>query len=227
MPQRPSCAFLSPSTCELASRASTPASQLPGASVGSPAVPTNPTDDSPSTLRLTRTTPISVAGTRPATAPVRAASTPKLVSPTRPLSFVPTWSGTVSPLYKPMRRLQNGMTSGAMPGPKSKISVPSRKNDRFSGKKRLKRLTLVRRSSTSVSAKSVFTVRKASVLAPIRWVASRLPATVVSAPAAGAGTPLAMVSAGRTLRPRSRLKAGRSMSSPARLIWVMRQSRLG
>ena len=105
----------------------------------------NPTDDSPRMFCLTRTTPTSVAGTSPGTAPVRTASTPKLVSPTRPLSLVPTSIGTVWPLNKPTRRLQNGITSGAMPGPKSKMSVFSRKNHRFSGKNSGKRLTLVRR----------------------------------------------------------------------------------
>jgi len=44
------------------------------------------------------------------------------------------------------------------PMPKSKRSDPSRKNARFSSKKSGNRVRLVRRVSTSVSAKSVFTL---------------------------------------------------------------------
>ena len=43
----------------------------------------------------------------------------------------------------------------------SKIPAPSRKNVRFSGKKRGKRVRFTWRSSASVSAKSVFTVSEA------------------------------------------------------------------
>ncbi len=54
------------------------------------------------------------------------------------------------------------------------MSLPSRKKVRFSSKNNGKRVRLVRRVSTSVSAKSVFTVSDESRFAPSRCVTSRL-----------------------------------------------------
>ena len=54
------------------------------------------------------------------------------------------------------------------------MSAASRKKVRFSGKKSGKRVRLVCRASTSVSAKSVFTVSEARALVPSRCVTSRL-----------------------------------------------------
>jgi hypothetical protein len=57
------------------------------------------------------------------------------------------------------------------PAPNSKMSEPSRKKVRFSGKKISKRVRLICRTSTSVSAKSVFTVNAASSsTSPLRHV---------------------------------------------------------
>src|SRR5438309_11997367 len=106
-PHTPSCAFLLPSTCELERKTSAPAVQLPGAPVGSPAVPITPAQDSPPTFCFTRTTAISVAGTSPRAAPVCAARTPKFVLQRRPLSLVLTRSGTVIPPIRPVRGLQD------------------------------------------------------------------------------------------------------------------------
>jgi hypothetical protein len=50
------------------------------------------------------------------------------------------------------------MNSVPRPVPKAKRFDPSRKNGRFSGKKRGNRVRLIWRVSTSVSAKSVLTV---------------------------------------------------------------------
>ena len=58
------------------------------------------------------------------------------------------------------------------------MSDPSRKNVRFSGNTSGNRVRFVRRVSTSVSAKSVFTVSDASVFAPSRCVTSRLASAV-------------------------------------------------
>ena len=55
-----------------------------------------------------------------------------------------------------MRRLKKGVAS---PEGNEKKLAPSRKNSRFSGKNNGKRVRLVRRWSTSVSAKSVLMVK--------------------------------------------------------------------
>ena len=127
-----------------------------------------------------------------------------------------------------MRRLKNGMTSWSRPRPNAKMSAPSRKNVRFSGKKSGNRVRLVRRVSTSVSAKSVLTVSEASRFAPSRCVTSRLgwnsPST--SAPRrrdAAAGRD-GGAHAEADARGRSR---GRSVSSPARLVCVTWYCRAG
>ncbi len=62
-----------------------------------------------------------------------------------------------------MERLKNGMRSGFwLPRPATSYTpAPSRKNVRFSGKRSSKRVRLIWRASTSVSAKSVLTVREA------------------------------------------------------------------
>ena len=105
--------------------------------------------------------------------------------------------GTSVPPTSPIRRLKYGSTSWSRPRPNVKMSSPSRKNVRFSGKNSGNRVRLVRRVSTSVSAKSVFTVSDASPFGPSRCVTSRLgwnsPST--DAPAAGSAA------AGRDRRP--------------------------
>jgi hypothetical protein len=60
------------------------------------------------------------------------------------------------PSSSPMRREKN---ASASPVGNSKKLDPSRKNSRFSGNRNGKRVRFIRRSSTSVSAKSVSTVK--------------------------------------------------------------------
>jgi len=62
-------------------------------------------------------------------------------------------TGTCAPWKSPIRRLKKGVKLTLEL--KLKTSEPSRKNIRFSGKKSGKRVRLMRRSSTSVSAKSI------------------------------------------------------------------------
>ena len=111
--------------------------------------------------------------------PVCMFSAPMLKLPTLPVSRPPPTMGTVRPACRPMRRLKK--TSGASlparvpggpcsrppllapkpvpstlgPAPKSKMPRASRKNSRFSGKNRLKRVRFTCCSSTSTCAKSV------------------------------------------------------------------------
>ncbi len=64
-----------------------------------------------------------------------------------------------------MRREKKRMMSGAPKNcgePKSKMPAFSRKNSRFSGKNRLKRVRSICSSSASTWAKSVFTVRSST-----------------------------------------------------------------
>ena len=83
--------------------------------------------------------------------------------PSRPVILVPTRMGKISPCGpRPMRREKNGNGSCMMP-PKLKMPASCRKNARFSGKNKGKRVRLTRRSSTSASAKSVFTVSAAVI----------------------------------------------------------------
>ena len=100
------------------------------------------------------------------------------------------------------------------------MSEPSRKNVRFSGKNSGKRVRLVRRVSTSVSAKSVLTVSDPRRFEPMRWVTSRLGWKEPSTSAPGAGMPPPVVTAGLTISPTPRSKSGRPASSPARLVCV-------
>ena len=124
---------------------------------------------------FTRPTVINAfSGATSASSFVPTTSPPMFVLAMRPLIFVPAMIGTSRPSTRPTRRLKNGMTSSSSPRPKEKMSAPSRKNVRFSGKNSGKRVRLVRRVSTSVSAKSVLTVSDASRLAPRRCVTSRL-----------------------------------------------------
>ena len=72
--------------------------------------------------------------------------------PACPVSLPPPTMGCGSPFTSPTRREKNAVTG------KSKNVAPSRKNVRRSGKKIGNRVRFTRRRSTSVSAKSVFTV---------------------------------------------------------------------
>ena len=185
-----------------------------------------PTDDSRDTFCLYRSTPIvaSVRGsglgvdvpTVPRKLPVCRISAPMFAPLARPVTFPPTRIGTSLPLNNPMRRLKKGRTSSPVPGPKSKMSAPCRKNVRFSGKTIGKRVRLVRRVSTSVSAKSVFTVSAASAFAPRVCVTSRLASRSSRRMACGPGTPVAAVTDGRTLNPSPSANGGMSVRSPAR-----------
>ena len=166
--------FLSPRKRDVWYVKSGPASQLPERPNGSPTVAMKPAEDSSSTFWRIRTTPIVLALCSVSTSRVLTASAPKFSPPTRPLILPPALIGTCSPSMRPMRRLKKGIKSSSRPSPKSKMSAPSRKNVRFSGKNNGKRVRLTRRASTSVSAKSVFAVSDASVLAPTRCVTSRL-----------------------------------------------------
>ncbi len=91
---------------------------------------------------------------------------------------------------------------------------------RFSGKKSGKRVRLVCRLSTSVSAKSVFTVSEARRFEPSRFVTSRLGSATKSVRAPGAGLSKPVTNEGRTERPQPRSKRGSPASSPARLVCV-------
>ena len=91
---------------------------------------------------------------------------------------------------------------------------------RFSGKKSGKRVRLVCRVSTSVSAKSVLTVSEASAFAPSRWVTSRLGSSVPSVERVRRRVRRSRPPApGARSRPRPRSKSGRPVSEarPARL----------
>ena len=107
-----------------------------------------------------------------------------------------------------MRRLKNGITSLPSPRPKLKMSDPSRKKVRFSGKNSGKRVRLVRRASTSVSAKSVLTEPDATRFGPMRCLTSRLASAVTIEFASGAGMPPPPVTAGRTRKPRPEVEVG-------------------
>ncbi len=93
---------------------------------------------------------------------------PSVNAPARPVSRPPARIGS-SPFWPmPIRRLWK-MIGVSPPGPqirfsrppKLKTPWPSRKNSRFSGKKRLKRVRLTCWSSASTCAKSVLTVKSA------------------------------------------------------------------
>ena len=181
--------------------------------------------DSLRTFRLTRSTPmvaavVSESRLMPFACPVRTISAPKLVPPERPLILPPARIGTSTSLSSPIRRLKNGRTSALVPGAKSKMSAPCRKKVRFSGKNSGNRVRLVRRVSTSVSAKSVLTVSDASAFAPISCVASRLTAASPTAAAPRPATLKPVTSEGRTLNPRPSAKSGRPVSRPARKVCV-------
>ena len=85
---------------------------------------------------------VVVRGVVIATLSVRMASTPTFrLLAARPDMRAPTSTGTGVPAaLKPMRRLKNG--TRFPPGPNEKTFVFSRKNSRFSGKNRLKRVRL-------------------------------------------------------------------------------------
>ena len=128
--------------------------------------------------------------------------------------------GTSCPSTSPMRRLKYGITSWFSPRPNAKMSSPSRKNVRFSGKNSGNRVRFVRRVSTSVSAKSVLTVqRRDDVRAEaLRDVEARLKLAVdvVRSP----GMPPPVVTAGRTVSPGPDRTPADPVSSPARLVCV-------
>ena len=128
------------------------------------------------TSRFSRRTEKSVAGAPAASpAPVRMASAPTPKSPSLPVTRPPPRMGTAWPPAIPIWRLKK--STGVLLGgpklrvdpeggardavPKLKIPCPSRKNSRFSGKKRLKRVRLICWASASTWAKSVFQVRSA------------------------------------------------------------------
>ena len=114
---------------------SPPSSQLPERPRGSPAVAMKPARDSASTFCLTRSTPRVAAGARPSSSRVRTTRPPKLVWPARPVALRPARIGTSWPSTSPMRRLKKGSrVSPSRPAPKAKMSDPSRKKVRFSGK---------------------------------------------------------------------------------------------
>jgi hypothetical protein len=118
-----------------------------------------------------------------------------------------------------MRRLKKGTSvSVPMPLPNWKMSAPCRKKVRFSGKNSGKRVRFVWRLSTSVSAKSVLTVREASTFEPRRCVTSRLGSSVPSVAAPGAGFWKPPTIDGRRPRPSPRSNSGRPASSPAPLV---------
>ena len=158
---------------------------------------------------------MSAAGTRPATEPVRTANKPKLVPPARPLTLAPTRNGTSRPATSPIRREKKGISARLEPRPNSKMSDPSRKKARFSGKKRGKRVRFVCRTSTSVSAKSVLTVNDAIAPAPTSCVTSRLASPLLLQGAPLARKPEAPTTEGVTLRPSPRSKRGSPVSRPA------------
>ena len=130
-----------------------------------------PTLERAPTWRCTRATPQRFCGTGPSPPPgagpsssVRTARRPTFHGPVRPVSRPPTPMGTWRPSGEmPIRREKKTSSGGAPPppppppksGPNRKIPAFSRKNSRFSGKKREKRVRFTRCSSTSVSAKSV------------------------------------------------------------------------
>src|SRR5438105_15425049 len=94
------------------------------------------------------------------------ANAPKSVGPSRPVSFKPASIGirvgeAESTFVRPIRLEKKGRVVLELPN--AKICERWRKNGRFSGKKREARPKLNCCASASVSAKSVFTVRSASV----------------------------------------------------------------
>ncbi|HEU5169946.1 MAG TPA: hypothetical protein VFU46_05385, partial [Gemmatimonadales bacterium] len=188
-----------------------------------------PTEDTRSTFCLRRAAASVVAGARSGSWPVRTASAPKLAPAIRPFTFPPTRSGTSRPWSSPTVRLKKGTTSTCRSTvkAKSKMSDPSRKKPRFSGKKSGNRVRLVRRASTSVSAKSVFRVTEARVFAPSRWLRSPLTSRRVLRASAGSGCSTPLTSAGRTVRPSPYTNAGSPTSRPARAGWVSRAARDG
>ena len=126
--------------------------------------------------RFSRRTEKSVFGAPAALfPPVRMASAPTPKSPSLPVTRPPPRIGTIWPSAIPIWRLKK--STGVLLGgpklrvdpagglrlevPKLKVPCPSRKNSRFSGKKRLKRVRLICCASASTWAKSVFQVRSA------------------------------------------------------------------
>ncbi len=144
--------------------------------LGSPSVMMMPAVDSSSTLAAMRPTNMSV-GLTSSNCACLIARPPTLQGPTRPLSLAPASRSTGCPsALSPIRREKYGRPlsmSGCeivlvpvRPKPrrpptraKRKMSESLRKNVRFSGKNRLKRVSSTWRSSTSVAEKSVFRVR--------------------------------------------------------------------
>ena len=90
-------------------------------------------------------------------------SAPTVYRPALPVSRPPARIGTGFPLFNPIRRLKNiiGTLLAPLPAevlpplPNEKMPWPSRKNSRFSGKNRVKRVRLTCCSSSSTWAKSV------------------------------------------------------------------------
>ena len=105
---------------------------------------TNPTYDSRQRFCLTLATAIVVrSATTPGSESVLTTMPPKFVLATRPLTFAPARIGTSLPPTRPMRRLKYGIMSLLTTGPNWKMSTPSRKNVRFSGKNSGKRVRFV------------------------------------------------------------------------------------
>ena len=152
------------------------------------------------------------AGARSCSSRVRTTSAPTVVPPIRPVVLSPARMGTSCPSTRPMRRVKNGTRPSPRPRPNWKMSAPWRKNVRFSGKNRGKRVRLVWRVSTSVSAKSVLMLRAAVRFGPRRFVTSRLGSKIPRVEASGATFSKPPTSDGRTPSPSPRSNAG----SPSR-----------
>ena len=139
-----------------------------------------------------------------------------------PVSLLPQRIGMTSrSADNPMRRLKKNLNSGTPPpGPKSKMLPPSTKNSRFSGNKTGKRVRFRTWASTSVSAKSVFTVKSAVKSEVIRYFKSSSPMSErlcgsAFAPRSGEICVTAVFANGlmRIVNPRSR--SARPVNTPA------------
>ena len=115
---------------------------------------------------LTRTVSRFWEESGPSSSVVRRVSTsrrPMFRPAWRPETLRPKRIGTSCPFSSPTVRLKKGIRSGFwLPSPAtSKTPAPSKKKVLFSGRNSSKRVRLICRASTSVSAKSVLTVSEA------------------------------------------------------------------